>query len=38
MKPESIIVMIFSLLIVWGGFTFLLLTALKKNNSKSKNG
>ncbi len=36
MSLDSIIVMILSISIVWGGFVFLLLKALK--NNKSKNG
>ena len=38
MSVDSIIVMILSISIVWGGFLFLLIKTLRKNNFKLKNG
>ncbi len=34
----TILTALFALGIVWGGFAFLLLTAIKKEKEKSKNG
>lgn len=38
MSIDTIIVMLLSILIVWGGFIFLLITAMSKKSGKSKNG